>query len=154
MVFSTKQAADASPWCRKCQRWGHTIKVCKSSPACGWCGENHHRDNHRQACVHCNGKNVPKDKRTPAGQPCPHAPYCVNCRERHTSDGTYIQVKTTGDDGQVETHRTRCPFWNNQFKTDYYKKLYERVGVHSNPPVQRRAKPPPFYVDRSKPGPI
>ena len=125
--FTPKMAAERSPFCQKCLKWGHVARECRGVVACGWCGSPHSKEQHRAACGECNGRRVPLEKRTPPGQQCPHAPRCVNCGESHTSDGSFIKIEVLRDDGTVEVRKVQCPFWKVKYKTGAWKKMYKQV---------------------------
>ena len=150
ITFSAKVTAQMSPFCRRCLRWGHVMKECRTVMVCAWCGGPHTKEQHRAACGQCNSRKLPPEKRTPAGMECPHPLLCVNCGEAHMADGLFTKVYYQGGDGTHYTKKIQCPFWKVKFRNGAWKTLYEQV--HAQQVLQRESSgtnTPPRFPPRS-----
>jgi hypothetical protein len=102
------------PICTKCWRFGHRFAVCPfRAQLCAHCAGPHHTDHHRVlgACCKAQPKANPPRAATPGGNPCPHAPRCVNCGLDHMSNDT------------------KCSFWKHRFDSKWVQKKYIVIKV-------------------------
>jgi hypothetical protein len=109
-----KAATERKPvmFCQRCWRWKHTAAQCPSKwQLCPLCGEKHDEKSHCPLASCCRGlpKATPPVPATPAGEPCPHDPKCVNCGLAHAS------------------HSRSCKFWSHRFNEEWISSAYQRV---------------------------
>lgn len=77
------------PICPQCWRLGHHSVVCPfKTQLCCICSRPHESKHHRVlgACCKAAPMATPPRLATPAGHPCPHPSWCVNCSLAYNSD--------------------------------------------------------------------
>jgi hypothetical protein len=90
----------ATPLCQCCWCWGHSTKACHAqAPRCLRCAGPHTEASHCSlaGCCKRNPLMKPPVPATPERAPCPHAAWCVKCKDSHS------------------TSDKRCPFWRHCF---------------------------------------
>ncbi|KXN84048.1 hypothetical protein AN958_00498, partial [Leucoagaricus sp. SymC.cos] len=115
--------------CQCCWYWGHSSQTChQKMPRCPLCSEPHYHDTHHAFAGCCKGNAHHGVPPTPAGQPCPHPPRCLNCHQAHTANSR------------------QCPFWHHWFNKDWIRHKYQEVCRRSDARLSTFSQCPSSHV--------
>ena len=116
--ISEAKARSGVPQCPRCWQWGHTTLVGSrclyQNVQCPRCSSPHALKDHRILAECCKAKPNAKPNplpATPAGEPCPHTPHCVNCGGPHASDAR------------------ECPFFKHRMDREWIIRSYQAIEV-------------------------
>jgi hypothetical protein len=131
--FKAAPVHAGTPQCQRCWYWEHAEARCTlNRNICAHCGGSHELKHHRTLATCCKAqpKASPPIAATPADEPCPHAPKCVNCGKDHCANDE------------------SCTFFRHRFKSEWIQRRYERGEVSLS--QQRASNTPTDVLSRPK----